>query len=214
MNNTFQSTRPRGTRPHAHGRYQADNGFNPRVREGRDITGTWIPPCFPRFNPRVREGRDVLRLLAAAGRDVSIHASARDATRIFPAFSLLILVSIHASARDATSHWRGEEPESPVSIHASARDATRWHSDDVSCPVFQSTRPRGTRPQPSQPLNGHSGFNPRVREGRDRQKHIISPVGRCFNPRVREGRDNRYEVGAGGVLFQSTRPRGTRHKYL
>ena len=54
----FQSTRPRGTR-----RSSAEGG--------KPSAG---------FNPRVREGRDHLDAAYCFSKEVSIHASARDAT--------------------------------------------------------------------------------------------------------------------------------------
>ena len=100
-----------------------------------------------------------------------------------------------------------------VSIHASARDAIRngWRVTSTPC-----------------------RFNPRVRAGRDLSNNpgrlLMAPVsihasardaifrrGRqrrdpcCFNPRVRAGRDLRIvNLVCPDVLFQSTRPRGTR----
>ena len=55
----FQSTRPRGTRPAG----------------GSSSLETYS------FNPRVRAGRDHSTMIDAITADVSIHASARDATR-------------------------------------------------------------------------------------------------------------------------------------
>ena len=55
--------------------------FNPRVRAGRDhfnTEGVRFDECF---NPRVRAGRDEqVSNRASDAWDVSIHASARDAT--------------------------------------------------------------------------------------------------------------------------------------
>ena len=53
----------------------------------------------------------------------------------------------------------------------------------------QSTRPRGARPTPTQPLSRMSGFNPRAREGRDVSFALPAKVLVGFNPRAREGRD-------------------------
>ena len=93
------------------------------------------------FNPRVRAGRDYLANMMWDTLSVSIHASARDATRTQAGIAALIIVSIHASARDATL-WVAKRQLNPrvragrdlnavmprtdrtVSIHASARDAT------------------------------------------------------------------------------------------
>ena len=120
---------------------------------------------FQSTRPR---GTRLVRLLEAAGRHVSIHASARDAT------------------------WgAGRAPRGArVSIHASARDATQWYAPQYARFVFQSTRPRGTRP-------GSPG---------------VRYKSSCFNPRVREGRDDHALPSYVTILrFQSTRPRGTRH---
>ena len=98
--------------------------------------------------------------------------------------------------------------------------------------MFQSTRPRGTRPSADADAAGFDvsihasardatrhmttrrragGFNPRVRAGRDRGLSATSTACSCFNPRVRAGRDDPNAGAVGRIfLFQSTRPRGTR----
>ena len=81
-----------------------DNHFNPRLREGGDLTfyssymgmiisihasakeATEIRARGPHskkdFNPRLREGGDVLNLASAGAMSlISIHASAKEATR-------------------------------------------------------------------------------------------------------------------------------------
>ena len=102
----FQSTRPRGARPtlpaelrakinvsiHAPARgattidvpcVKPGVGFNPRAREGRDISRINGIRSGVGFNPRAREGRDVLKLMAGGtAADVSIHAPARGATTL------------------------------------------------------------------------------------------------------------------------------------
>ena len=99
-------------------------------------------------------------------------------------------------------------------------------------PVFQSTFPRGKRPN-SKPFNKSStGFNPRSREGND----MVSPdtLARLlsFNPRSREGNDRTAKIRRhyfavsihvparetticcfnlpSVIMFQSTFPRGKR----
>ena len=154
-------------------------GFNPRVREGRDSDAMFRCSGLGCFNPRVREGRDYRRQEGIIQQWVSIHASARDATRTaLKAFGDWVFqstrprgtrpdahrslppahfVSIHASARDATRPPRPPRQSKPkVSIHASARDATDLtilKSQSVIC------------------------FNPRVREGRDKSvKSVFQPL--------------------------------------
>ena len=80
----------------------------------------------------------------------------------------------------------------PVSIHAPARDATGCESQTLcNLSLFQSTRPRGTRPGTA---------------------CLMSTKRRCFNPRARAGRDFLVHLRLLLSEFQSTRPRGTRHK--
>ena len=76
------------------------------------------------FNPRLRTGGDEMRVMEAAGLFVSIHASAREATRFPPAPG-------HRSAgfnpRLRTGGDKGgmsRDQDRDVSIHASAREAT------------------------------------------------------------------------------------------
>ena len=80
---------------------------------------------------------------------------------------------------------------------------------------FQSTRPRGARRLPSR-FDGRKGsFNPRARVGRDAA--CRAPIGRsgCFNPRARVGRDKRSRRNTKNQKkFQSTHPRGARHRNL
>ena len=77
----FQSTRPRGARPHCIAPVDDDSiSFNPRAREGRDqAAAAWLDP-IECFNPRAREGRDGLGQLITHIGIVSIHAPARGAT--------------------------------------------------------------------------------------------------------------------------------------
>ena len=76
------------------------------------------------FNPRLRKGGDDALLLQLSRMDVSIHASAREATAEHDRRGGFIAVSIHASAREATALIAQELGYANVSIHASAREAT------------------------------------------------------------------------------------------
>ena len=187
---TFQSTRPRGTRPSCPPPLPTCPArFNPRVRAGRDMSTAMPAPLRASFNPRVRAGRD--------DKPVIIRIN-------------LICVSIHASARDAT--WRKCDMDHKIDsfnprVRAgrdiickytlfiigcfnprvrAGRDATR--SPKKCRAKFQSTRPRGTRPEC---LAGM-------------QILIVS-----IHASARDATANLPEFSA-STLFQSTRPRGTR----
>ncbi len=64
------------------GRSYVSNRFNPRLRAGGDPRAGQAGGWQRRFNPRLRAGGDVIKgLLAHIRYSVSIHASAREATR-------------------------------------------------------------------------------------------------------------------------------------
>ena len=141
------------------------------------------------FNPRAREGRDISGLTSDQIGTISIHAPARGATfYTVEDTRRRRRISIHAPARGATGHLgqdllrlpfqstrpRGARPTRnlsyspnpelktpppqgrgptiasdtfrPISIHAPARGATLNNPVCYSDPGFQSTRPRGARP--------------------------------------------------------------------
>ena len=56
------------------------NNFNPRSREGSDISQYMIPRRCADFNPRSREGSDHTLIFLQRFRSISIHAPARGAT--------------------------------------------------------------------------------------------------------------------------------------
>ena len=98
------------------------------------------------FNPRLREGGDEERGAAMINMNISIHASAKEATLLTIFFKRIYLyfnprlreggdralkallkklhISIHASAKEAT--WSAVRHKSflQISIHASAKEAT------------------------------------------------------------------------------------------
>ena len=100
---------------------------------------------------------------------VSIHASAREATKDLVCGSARLGVSIHASAREATS--------APVWSAAAVNrfdPRLREGGDErhrvkaTRHPVFRSTPPRGRRRPRFQRCARDSRFDPRLREGGDR----------------------------------------------
>ena len=150
---------------------------------------------------------------ALSERPVSIHAPARGATTVQQVPFGAQDVSIHAPARGATPRRR-RSPRCCRGFNPRAREG-RDHEirhRHGRCRRFQSTRPRGARPQHIGLLAfGFDGFNPRAREGRDYSRAVRRARPRRFNPRAREGRDHtRTAVLSLYGTFQSTRPRGAR----
>ncbi len=132
----FQSTRPRGARPPRQSapRHQR-TGFNPRARVGRDspwatssCAGRWFQSTRPRgARPHVVVG-------VAHHNGVSIHAPAWGATFRF---------------QISCSFWFCFNPRARV-----GRDSC-LAPKALLLPAFQSTRPRGARPQPFGHDSGH-----------------------------------------------------------
>ncbi len=146
---------------------------------------------------------------------VSIHAPARGATTIT---SRPLRVSRRFNPRAREGRDRGQAGSNRrrlgVSIHAPARGATRasgyWfqgHFVSIHAPARGATICR--YPWHRQYLC----FNPRAREGRDWHLDRRRQAHRRFNPRAREGRDLECPGQPWQLSrFQSTRPRGARHR--
>ena len=131
----FQSTPPRGRRLNHPDSLFVLHSFNPRLREGGDTVAPVKFPVLSGFNPRLREGGDNVYLRVCSN----------------------VIVSIHASAREATRKTLSSKPEH----------------------LFQSTPPRGRRRRKYDPLGTRISFNPRLREGGDRNisvAHILPPL--------------------------------------
>ena len=77
----FQSTPPRGRRQRIISTNGNISNFNPRLREGGDVGDK--RECFgiDDFNPRLREGGDCIIFRNIIFCMISIHASAREATK-------------------------------------------------------------------------------------------------------------------------------------
>ena len=155
----FQSTRPRGARRAFSSIKNPSCSFNPRAREGRDISGADDDPRLRCFNPRAREGRDEKTRFFLQPCLVSIHAPARGAT---PDDASDPNMPEFQSARPRGAR-RGVFPAkramTQVSIHAPARGATPKSSSAFRLRTpFQSTRPRGARQQASCCARRNKGF--------------------------------------------------------
>ena len=129
-------------------------------------------------------------------REVSIHASAREATSTCTlrtrTFRFQSTPPHGRRPGDALSRVEGGH----VSIHASAREATTDGAQLTEiAQEFQSTPPHGRRP-------GKSGttyfaslcFNPRLRTGGDTISRLSSNHLPSFNPRLRTGGDVVQEI--------------------
>ena len=101
-----------------------------------------------------------------------------------------------------------------ISIHAPHAGCDMAKNKAANKPAqFQSTHPRGVRLAYCVTKEKEINFNPRTREGCDERttRSRLSPPD--FNPRTREGCDMPMTLRASRCCtFQSTHPRGVRHK--
>ena len=104
--------------------------------------------------------------------------------------------------------------EYTISIHAPHAGCDMAKNKAANKPAqFQSTHPRGVRLAYCVTKEKEINFNPRPREGCDERttRSRLSPPD--FNPRTREGCDMPMTLRASRCCtFQSTHPRGVRHK--
>ena len=77
---------------------------------------------------------------------ISIHAPAWDATFHSYIYGKAAVISIHAPAWDATICTGNKKSHEKISIHAPAWDATTLCKMVCKAELFQSTHPRGMRP--------------------------------------------------------------------
>ena len=170
----FQSTPPRGRRP-TPSRYPCrSRRFNPRLREGGDLSNSGIQLPVPGFNPRLREGGD------PQGRG-DHHQVASFNPRLREGGDPRL------SSDNTLLSFQSTPPRGRRRI--TVRRAIAGY-------MFQSTPPRGRRRTGGDDLMVRPSFNPRLREGGDWSCCRSWGSNRGFNPRLREGGDciYRYHV--------------------
>ncbi len=190
---TFQPTRPRGTRRGRGESRQVIRGVSTHA-SARDATSQLTP--------------------VEAARSVSTHASARDATSTTPIRTTRSPRFQPTRPRGTRQWWRAPVRASAGRFNPRVREGrdlqrlvTRIETD-----MFQPTRPRGTRPSERSFSRNHGDVSTHAsaRDATWRRPGCIRAAS-SFNPRVREGRDvvSWFDLGM-TALFQPTRPRGTR----
>ena len=168
--------------------------FNPRSREGSDVSRREHLVWTSYFNPRSREGSDAC---ARFSRRVAIDFNPRSregSDAGGPRIPLTDKISIHAPVKGATYYSQRHFCRRLISIHAPAKGATHGTRARQRSHGFQSTLPRRERLRPELSHHRNQHFNPRSREGSDqrveRHKEITGEdYNKYFNPRSREGSD-------------------------
>ena len=165
--------------------------FNPRSREGSDLSGRLYFSTIHCFNPRSREGSD------KSGRNTNGRMTKFQST--LP----------RGERRLSPAHIDGPLH---VSIHAPARGATEDVRMICQRPfVFQSTLPRGERHDFTPVFSNLSCFNPRSREGSDEAQLVKIKDYELFQSTLPRGERRCWRWKCADFYwFQSTLPRGER----
>ena len=165
----FQSTLPRGERQGSRG--QSD--YSER-----------------HFNPRSHEGSDVIEPKGQTGRLISIHAPTRGATWIDRVYWPMVL-DFNPRSHEGSDWWKSHilVDQKLISIHAPTRGATYQNHSLVNPFVFQSTLPRGERPNYESLYDPLQVFQSTLPRGERRLSLSGSRKIRYFNPRSHEGSD-------------------------
>ena len=208
----FQSTLPRRERRTGCGAAGAADHFNPRSREGSDVTSLRLlnverefQSTLPRrerpsrgrcartschFNPRSREGSDhAFRVSRVLSPLISIHAPAKGATESVRVLFQSSAISIHAPAKGATM---ADSPMRRIAIFQSTlpRRERRYEMVTSSAGMtFQSTLPRRERPRTLTRSPFSPTFQSTLPRRERRKSQPINPLSLYFNPRSREGSD-------------------------
>ena len=104
-------------------------------------------------------------------------------------FNAMMAISIHAPTRGATFIGFDCCFDILISIHAPTRGATLTACTKEGFARFQSTLPRGERPDQLHRYREPQDFNPRSHEGSDICSLQINNTMTDFNPRSHEGSD-------------------------
>ena len=120
--------------------------FNPRSREGSDLTLHICKQRFCHFNPRSREGSDFFDIFGSL-RPIHFNPRSREGSDPLSSFKLGFTANFNPRSREG-SDFRCIARLSimqTISIHAPARGATYSKLSAELMEAFQSTLPRGER---------------------------------------------------------------------
>ena len=166
------------------------DGFNPRTHAGCDRLEGVHRRLDRGFNPRTHAGCDAIAALHdKASRQVSIHAPTRGAT---------------TTGRRSPASGRSFNPRT----HAGC-DWFIW-GNSGNGKTFQSTHPRGVRPDAPARLSAPGSFNPRTHAGCDNNMKSEKANRTVSIHAPTRGATSTLTTLPFTSVFQSTHPRGVR----
>ena len=203
----FQSTRPRGARLFAFSAFSLLPVSIHAPAGGATFSAT-VRSATVSFNPRARGGRDTG---SEAKRPQCQFQSTRPRgarLQLVPGLAALT-VSIHAPAGGATK-WETSSGRTPCFNPRARGGRDAFVGGVYGVALFQSTRPRGARPQ-LYDQGGNIVVSIHAPAGGATDDLACADLCYSFNPRARGGRDALLIRSLCQAAFQSTRPRGARH---
>ena len=120
----FQSTPPWRRRQLCPSGNVISSSFQSTPPWRRRLDVTHLTTEISDFNPRLREGGDNSDKGKKVNKDISIHASVKEATEMDRISSTYRQISIHASVKEATCSPSFSFFPKFISIHASVKEAT------------------------------------------------------------------------------------------
>ena len=161
------------------------------------------------FNPRIRKGCDLRRVVSFNGKDVSIHASVKDATRAFVS-GVILIFCFNPRIRKGCDEDRHGRLVQAGSFNPRIRKGCDLSEAQDQLSYEGSFNPRirkGCDGSPCRRAGLPPGFNPRIRKGCDYSAISSLRSFVCFNPRIRKGCDFHFFLDSvNHYLFQSTHP--------
>ena len=190
----FQSTHPRGVRRQGRSTPSSNACFNPRTRVGCDAGLEYLGSITMCFNPRTRVGCDVSFNILVSRRCLRFNPRTR--------------VGCDTSPHTSSAGGLCFNPRTRVGCDEAVQSFQGLRD------LFQSTHPRGVRrPDLYGPPGGDAVSIHAPAWGATFLAMAMGPRPPCFNPRTRVGCDiSVYMQGLSRMWFQSTHPRGVRHK--
>ena len=148
------------------------------------------------FNPRLREGGDLTFYSSYMGMIISIHASAKEATKTrWNSKKSNLLFQSTPPRRRRLAHEKAIIDFDSISIHASAKEATRNFCVFEVIQYFNPRLREGGDIKRSDFMGlTTDDFNPRLREGGDWDWTNWKEIDVDFNPRLREGGDQEQHL--------------------
>ncbi len=167
----------------------SSHDFNPRSREGSDFHRHPAGQRHKNFNPRSREGSDLQAHCPHHPQKISIHAPAKGATADMQAYVQKCRFQSTLPRRERRSTWfRGLKtgyfnPRSREGSDLDIKGLTIDFGISIHAPA------KGATHFARNDDDFNADFNPRSREGSDMLSVIKTYVSLYFNPRSREGSD-------------------------